>query len=105
MTEFTLIPENIEKIVEFANLFVALLAGVFAIKLAALSQGGTMEKTWNLFAIVAVLFVGLEIINSLGVFSILEIHGLSEIVEFVFVATFAYTLYSTRKSLLLKVFG
>lgn len=105
MTEFTLIPGNIEKVVEFANLFTALLAGVFAIKLAALSQGGAMERTWNLLAVVAMLFVGLEVVNSLSEFGVLEIHGLSEVIEFAFAVTFAYTLHSTRKSLLQKVFG
>lgn len=105
MTEFTLIPANLEKVVEFLNLIAALFAGMYAIKLAALSQGGAMERTWNLLAVVAVLFVGLEVVNSLSEFGVLEIHGLSEVVEFVFAVLFAYTLYSTRKELIKKVLG
>lgn len=105
MTEYTLMSGSVEQIVEFANLVVALLAAMYAIKLAALSHGGAMERTWNLLAVVAVLFVGLEIANSLSAFGILEIHGLSELIELAFAVVFAYALYSTRKELLKKIFG
>lgn len=105
MTEFTLFSGSVEQVIEFANLVVALFAGMYAVKLAALSQGGAMERTWNLLAVVAVLFVGLEVVNTLSAFSILKIHGLSEVIEFAFAALFAYCLYSTRKELLKKMFA
>ncbi|MDP1706998.1 MAG: hypothetical protein Q8L30_00335 [bacterium] len=105
MTEFTIIPENVEKVLEIVNLAVALIAGMYAIKLAALSQGGSMEKTWNYVAIVAVLFVVLEVNNALKGFGILAIHGLGDIVELAFVSVLAFTLYFTRKDLMKKAFG
>lgn len=101
----TIFSENIEKIIELVNLVIALFAGVYAVKLAALSQGGSMEKTWNRLAIVAVLFVLLEITGALKGFELVHISGLAEIVEFVFVIVFAYCLYSTRKELLKKMLG
>lgn len=100
-----LISSNIEHIIEILNLVVALLAGVFAVKLAALAQGGTMEKTWNTLAVVAVLFVGVEIVNSLSGFGWVNIGGLSEILELAFVSVFAYCLYFTKKDLLKKILG
>lgn len=103
--QYTFLSDSMEHVMEFANLVMALLAGIFAVKLAALSQGGSMEKTWNNLAIVAVLFVGVEVLNSLSGFGVLDVTGLSEIVEFVFAVMFAYTLYATRKDLMKKVFG
>lgn len=103
--DMELFSENIEKIIEILNLVVALFAGMYAVKLAALSQGGSMEKTWNTLAITAVLFVLLEVNNSLAGFGLIHIGGLEEIIEFVFVAVFAYCLYFTKKDLLKKTLG
>lgn len=97
--------ENVEKVVEIVNLILALFVGVYAIKLAALSQGGTMEKTWNTLAVVAVLFVLVEAFNSLAAFGFVHIGGLSEILEFLFAAVFVYCLYFTKKDLLKKTLG
>jgi hypothetical protein len=94
--------ENVEKVIEILNLVVALFAGVMAVKLAALSQGGSMEKTWNALAFSAIFFVLLEIVGSLNGFNLIHIGGLAEIFEFLFVAVFAYCLYFTKKDLLKK---
>ncbi|MDO8471048.1 MAG: hypothetical protein Q7S49_00345 [bacterium] len=97
--------ENVEKVIEVVNLVVALIAGIFAIKLAALAQGGKMEKTWNTLAVAALLFVILETVGALSGFKVLHIGGLGEILEFLFVSTFAYCLYFTKKSLLSATMG
>lgn len=100
-----LFPAIVEQILEIVNLLVALLAGAYAIKLAALTQGGSMEKTWNTMAIVAVLFVLVEVIGALKEFGIVHVGGLVEVVELAFVLTFAYCLYFTKKDLLKKTMG
>lgn|SRR3989339_166748 len=97
--------ESVEKFIEILNLILALATGYYAIKLAALSQGGSMEKTWNFLAIVAVLFVILEVVGALAGFGIVHVSGLSEIIELAFVATFVYSLRFTKNDLLKKVLG
>ena len=42
--DISLISEKAELILEPINLLIAILAAVFAVKLAALSQGGELEK-------------------------------------------------------------
>jgi hypothetical protein len=96
---------SVERFMEIANLLVALLAGIYAVKLAALSQGGTMEKTWNVLAVAALLFVLLEVVGALKEFAIVNVSGLGEIVEFILIVVFAYCLYFTRKDLLKKMLG
>ena len=91
--------ESVEKFIEILNLILALATGYYAIKLAALSQGGSMEKTWNFLAVVAVLFVILEVVGALAGFGIVHVSGLSEIIELAFVATFVYSLRFTKKVL------
>ena len=95
--------EDVEKIIEVVNLVLALIAGVFAIKLAALAQGGTMEKTWNTLAVCAVLFVLLEVVGTLKGFEVVSVGGLGEIFELLFVSTLVYCLYFTKKNLLNKM--
>jgi len=97
--------ESVEKFIEILNLILALATGYYAIKLAALSQGGSMEKTWNFLAVVAVLFVILEVVGALAGFGIVHVSGLSEIIELAFVATFVYSLRFTKNDLLKKVLG
>lgn len=97
--------ESVEKFIEILNLILALAAGYYAVKLAALSQGGSMEKTWNFLAVVAVLFVILEVVGALAGFGIVHVSGLSEIIELAFVATFVYSLRFTKNDLLKKVLG
>lgn len=103
--QMDIISENTEKLIELLNLIMALVVGVLAIKLAALAQGGTMEKTWNTLAVVSVWFVLIEVVNSLSGFGFVHIGGLSEIIELIFVLTFAYCLYFTKKDLLKKTLG
>lgn len=102
---FELVPESLESILEIANLLVAIFAATFAVKLAALSQGGSLEKTWNMLAIASLFFAMLEINNSLSGFGMLHIGGLEEIFEFGFGIILAVTFYKTRKQLLAKVLG
>ncbi|MDO8505507.1 MAG: hypothetical protein Q7S48_02945 [bacterium] len=98
--DISILPEWSENGLELINLFLAVLAATFSIKLAALSQGGQMEKTWNLLAIAAGLFAILEINNALSGFNLVHIGGLSELVEAIFLTIFFTTFYKTRKSLL-----
>jgi len=103
--EAVIFSEQIERFVEIINLVVALFAGIYAIKLAALSQGGTMEKTWNTLAVATVSFVLLEVVGTLKGFEVVEIEGLAEIFEFLFVTVLAYCLYFTKADLLKKMLG
>lgn len=103
--EISIFPETVESGFEIANLIIALLATVFAIKLAALSQGGTMEKTWNTIAIAVVFFALLEISGVLDLFGVIKVEGLADILEFGFLVFLTYGLYRTKKDLLQKVLG
>lgn len=100
-----LLPGSMESIFEFINLILALMAAVYAIKLAALSQGGEMEKTWNLIAWAAVAFAVLEIYGVLKAFYIIEIEGLGDVIETIFLLFLLTSVYRTRKTLLKKLFN
>ena len=99
------VPEGLEEILELVNLAVALLAAFYAVKLAALSQGGSLEKTWNLLALASVFFALLEVNNSLGAFGLVNIAGLGEIFEVAFGITLLVVFIQTRKRLLKQVLG
>jgi hypothetical protein len=103
--EVAFLPEEVEEILEVVNLLLALLAATFAIKLAALSQGGELEKTWNILAMAAVTFAGVEVIGALKEFELVEVAGLGEILELTFVALLCFVFYRTRKNLLKRVLG
>lgn len=105
IVDYELFPESVEKVLELVNLAMALLIGVYAIKLAALSQGGTMEKSWNMFAIAGVAFALLEVNNSLAGFGLVHIGGLGEIFEAFFAVTLLVMVIRTRKFLLKQVLG
>lgn len=103
--DFTLLNSTGENILEVANLIIAIMAAVFAVKLAALSQGGSMEKTWNKLAFIAMLFALLEIYGSLKGLGLVQIEGLGDIIELAFGSLLLITVYTTRKTLLKKLFN
>lgn len=103
--DFTLISESTEKLLEIVNLILSLFAAAFAIKLAALAQGGQLEKTWNWLAIAIVTFTGLEIYGALKGFGLVHIGGLGDVLEFVMVIIFVYILFTTRRRLLKVMLG
>ena len=105
MLTVTIIPDNVEEILEVINLVLAIAAAVSAIKLAALSQGGAMEKTWNMVAISISLFAVYEILGALEAFSIFSLGAVREVVELLFIVTLVTAFYKTRKSLLKAVLG
>ncbi|MDP3985239.1 MAG: hypothetical protein Q8P82_00605 [bacterium] len=97
------LPENVEAVIELVNLVIAVFAAAYAIKLAALSQGGAMEKTWNWLAIAASLFALLEVNNALAGFGLIHLGGFGEIIELAFALVLLKVFITTRKSLLQKV--
>ncbi|MEK7459807.1 MAG: hypothetical protein AAB636_01950 [Patescibacteria group bacterium] len=103
--DISLISEKAELILEPINLLIAILAAVFAVKLAALSQGGELEKTWNMIAIVAVIFAILEAYGTLKGLMLVHVGGLGDILELIFGLILLYTVYKTRKTLLQKMLG
>lgn len=103
--DVTLIPESLENILELVIMLIAVLSAVFAIKLAALSQGGELEKTWNMIAIAAGLFAVLEVHGALSGFKLVHLGGFAEIIELLFGLVLLATVYKTRKFLLKKVMG
>ena len=103
--EIIFLPEIGEEILELVNLVLAVLAAIFAVKLAALSQGGELEKTWNLMAMSAFAFAVVEVLGALKEFGLLHVSGLGDIFELIFIVLMAYTFYKTRKSLLKRVMG
>ena len=103
--DFTLISESTEKTLEVVNLILALFAAAVAIKLAALAQGGQLEKTWNWLAIAIVTFAGLEIYGALVGFGLVHIGGLGDVLEFAMVVIFVYILFTTRRRLLKAMLG
>lgn len=100
-----LLPGSVENVLELVILVISLVAAVSAIKLAALAQGGSLEKTWNRVAIAVGFFALLEINNALAGFELLHIGGLSEILEVVFAVTLLVALIQTRRDLLKQVLG
>ncbi|MBI4281242.1 hypothetical protein HY625_00290, partial [Candidatus Uhrbacteria bacterium] len=102
---FTIIPESSETILELVNLVFAVLTAAFAVKLAALSQGGMLEKTWNWMAIASVTFAVLEVVGALKGFAVANFEGLDDIIEFVMVLVLFMVFYRTRKDLLRKALG
>lgn len=105
VVDYELLPEAVEKVLELVNLVIALFAATYAIKLAALSQGGTMEKSWNLFAVAVAFFALLEVNNSLSGFGLVHIGGLAEILEVAFAVALLIMVVRTRKFLLKQVLG
>ena len=103
--DMTFIPANVESYVEWANLIVALLAAVAAVKLSALAQGGALEKTWNWFAIALAVFAVFEVFGLMEATNLVAIHGLREVMELVFALLLFYLAYSTRKTLLRQITG
>lgn len=101
----TVVPENLENILELVNLAIALLAAFYAVKLAALSQGGSLEKTWNLLALAAVFFALMEVNNGLAGFGLIDLEGLGELFELAFGALLLVVFVKTRKNLLKQVLG
>lgn len=99
------LPEALEEILEIVNLILSILAATFAIKLAALSQGGELEKTWNGLALGAGFFALLEVYGSLQGFGFVHIEGFGDVIEAAMVITFLYVFYTTRKTLLKRVLG
>lgn len=103
--DVSIVPEDIENVFELVNLAVALLAAFYAVKLAALSQGGAMEKTWNLLAGVGVTFAALEVNNSLKGFGLVHLGGIDEIIELILGILLLVAVIKTRKSLLKQILG
>ena len=101
----SIIPESAENILELINLIVSIFAAAFAVKLAALSQGGQLERTWNKLAVVAVVFAVMEIFAALKGYGLVKIGGLGDILEFVLAVLLAATFYTTRKQLLRQTLG
>lgn len=102
---FELLPESVESVLELINLFLAVLAAAFAIKLAALAQGGDLEKTWNWIAVAVTAFAAIEIFAALDLFGLVHIGGLADILELIMVVIFVYILNVTRKRLLKRMLG
>lgn len=103
--DFELLPRIGENILEGLNLLIAIFAAAFAVKLAALSQGGSLEKTWNFMAIASLFFAALEIYGASKGLGILHLGGLDDILELGFGLMLAITFYRTRKQLLAKALG
>lgn len=103
--DFTILSDKGEAVVEVINLVLAVLTAAFAIKLAALSQGGDLEKTWNWLAIAASAFALLEIYGALNGLKLVHVAGLGDIIELVMVAVLFIVFYRTRKTLLKRSLG
>ncbi len=100
-----IIPEGLEDTLEVVNLLLSIVAAAFAIKLAALSQGGSLEKTWNWLAVAVTLFAGVEVVGSLDSFGFIRVQGGQDALEFIMIVVFLVVFYRTRKDLLRKVLG
>ncbi|MBM2817694.1 MAG: hypothetical protein HW401_284 [Parcubacteria group bacterium] len=92
--------DKMKSIIEIVNLFLALLAAFYAIKLAALAQGGQMERTWNMLALASVIFGFIQVSNSLKGFGIMDIHGVTELFELLLAFVLVYVFIRTKKMLL-----
>lgn len=103
--EYTIMSGNIESVIEWANLIIALLAAVAAVKLSALAQGGALEKTWNWFAIALAVFAVFEVFGLMEAMNLVAIHGLREVMELIFASILFYLAYTTRKTLLRQITG
>lgn len=100
------IPEGrVMDIFHLLNLALGLLAAFYAVKLAALSQGGELEKTWNALAVVGVVFALMHVLNGMEALGFVTIGGASEVLGFVLAVTLVYIFVRTRKVLLSRLLG
>ena len=97
--------DKTENIIKIVTLFLALFAASYAFKLAALAQGGQMERTWNMLALASVIFGFIEVLSSLKDFRIIDIHGVSELFELLLAFVLVYVFMRTRRMLLKQVMG
>jgi len=103
--DYTILSDKGEVVIELINLVLAVLTAAFAIKLAALSQGGDLEKTWNWLATAASVFALLEIYGALKGLGLVHVAGLGDIIELVMVVVLLVVFVKTRKSLLKRAMG
>ncbi|MDO8584943.1 MAG: hypothetical protein Q7R85_02355 [bacterium] len=101
-----LIPEGgVMDIFHFLNLALGLFAAFYAVKLAALSQGGELEKTWNALAFAAVLFALTHIANVMSALGFVSIGGINEVLGLLLSGTLLYVFMRTRSALLGRILG
>jgi len=102
---FTLMPESSELWLEALNVVLAIGMAYVAIKVAALMQGGKLERAWNFMAIAAGVFALTEIYNILAALGIFHIGGLDDTLEFIFVVFFLLAFLRAKKALLVGMGG
>ena len=103
--EVPFLSDKTENIIEIVNLFMALFAASYAIKLAALAKGGQMERTWNMLALASIIFALIEVTNSLKGYGVINVHGVSELFELLLAIVLVAVFVRTRKILLKQVMG
>ncbi len=99
--------EPIEAFIEFFNLFVALIALYFAIRILPSISHDVRKRSWLFLSLAAITFGIAEVIGVLKALGIIKIEAIYELTQGVFVVLFAmgfYYLYTTehRETLKLK---
>lgn len=103
--EIVFMPASAELYIELFNLVIGIAMAFVAIKVAALVQGGKMEKVWNLMALAAGIFAIFEIVGGLEKLNILHMSGLTEVLEAAFIVAFLVAFSFAKKSLKESLFG
>ncbi|GEM_PF-7046800 len=100
------IPEGgVMDVFHLLNLVLGLFAAFYAVKLAALSQGGELEKTWNALAVAAVLFALTHILNGMQALGFVAIGGMTEVLGTLLALTLVFVFMRTRRVLLQRILG
>lgn len=87
------------------NLALGLLAAFYAVKLAALSQGGELEKTWNALAAAGVLFALTHTLKGMETLGFVTLGGAEEVLGLGLALTLVYIFMRTRRVLLNRILG
>ena len=98
--------ETFEALIEFFNLFVALIALYFAIRILPSISHDVRKRSWLFLSLAAITFGIAEIIGVLSALDIINIEALYELTQGVFAIFFAvgfYYLYTTEHKEALKL--
>lgn len=100
------VPEGaVMDVFHLVNLALGLLAAFYAVKLAALSQGGELEKTWNALAVAGVLFALTHVLNGMQALGFVTLGGANEVLGLGLALTLVYIFMRTRRVLLNRILG
>ena len=99
------LPEGLELFLHIALILVALGGAVYGVKLAALTQGGMLEKVWNLVTWGLAILAGAGVYAFLSEIGLIHIGGFDLLFQVLLATLFLSTLWKMKKELLRQTLG